>query len=60
MPRAKNDAARPLETVWEVPDAFWERAKTNLQAGKIRLVFLADEIPPELVRIVEFLGAGRG
>ena len=25
MPRAKNDAARPLETVWEVPDAFWER-----------------------------------
>ena len=25
MPRAKNDAARPLETIWEVPDALWER-----------------------------------
>jgi hypothetical protein len=29
--------------------------KTNLQAGKIRLVFLADKIPTELQRIVEFL-----
>ena len=25
MPRAKNTAARPLETIWEVPDALWER-----------------------------------
>jgi len=37
------------------PDQFWERAKTNLQAGKIRLVFVADEIPTELRRVVEFL-----
>ena len=37
------------------PDAFWERAKTNLQAGKLRLVFVADEIPPELRRVIEFL-----
>ncbi|MBS0207616.1 MAG: hypothetical protein JSS27_01555 [Planctomycetes bacterium] len=36
-------------------DQFWEQAKTNLQAGKIRLVFVADIIPPELQRIVEFL-----
>lgn len=35
--------------------AFWELVKTNLQAGKIRLVFVADVIPPELRRIVEFL-----
>jgi hypothetical protein len=34
---------------------FWERAKTNLGAGHIRLVFVSDEIPPELRRIVEFL-----
>jgi hypothetical protein len=27
----------------------------NLQAGRIRLVFVADEIPPELRRVVEFL-----
>ncbi len=29
---------------------FWDRVKTNLQAGKIRLVFVADGIPPELSR----------
>ena len=36
-------------------EAFWAQVKTNLQAAKIRLVFVADEIPPELQRIVEFL-----
>jgi hypothetical protein len=36
-------------------DAFWGLVKTNLQAGKIRLIFLADKIPTELQRIVEFL-----
>lgn len=34
---------------------FWQRAKTNLQAGRIRLVFVADAIPRELQRVVEFL-----
>jgi hypothetical protein len=29
--------------------------KTNLQAGKIRLIFVADAIPAELRRVVEFL-----
>jgi len=38
-------------------EQFWQKAKTNLQAGKIRLVFVADEIPTELRRIVEFLSA---
>jgi hypothetical protein len=36
-------------------DSFWLRAKTNLQAGRIRLVFVADVVAPELRRIVEFL-----
>jgi hypothetical protein len=36
-------------------EAFWLQVKTNLQAGKIRLVFVADEIATELRRIVEFL-----
>jgi len=36
-------------------EGFWEQVATNLQAGKIRLIFLADEIPSELRRIVEFL-----
>lgn len=35
--------------------AFRRQVKTNLQAGRVRLVFVADEIPPELRRIVEFL-----
>jgi hypothetical protein len=39
----------------EDADAFWERIKTNLAAGRLRLVFVADEIPSELRRIVEFL-----
>lgn len=34
---------------------FWQSVETNLQAGRVRMVFVADEIPPQLVRIVEFL-----
>jgi hypothetical protein len=37
------------------PEAFWARMKANLVAGRLRLVFVADEIPAELRRIVEFL-----
>jgi len=36
-------------------EEFWQKVKTNLQAGKVRMVFVADEIPIELKRIVEFL-----
>lgn len=36
-------------------ETFWENVRTNLQANKIRLVFIADEIPQELRRIIEFL-----
>lgn len=36
-------------------DEFWQRVKTNLQAGRIRMVFIADSIPAELRRVVEFL-----
>ena len=36
-------------------ELFWEQADTNLRAGKIRLLFVADDIPLELRRIVEFL-----
>ena len=34
---------------------FWQQVKLNLQAGRVRLVFVADVIPSELRRIVEFL-----
>lgn len=36
-------------------DAFWAAVRTNLAAEKLRLVFVADSIPSELRRIVEFL-----
>ncbi|HET7037466.1 MAG TPA: hypothetical protein VFI42_17405 [Thermomicrobiaceae bacterium] len=38
-------------------EQFWQTVKTNLQAGRVRLIFVADQIPPELQRVVEFLGA---
>lgn len=37
------------------PTAFWEQVDANFKAGRIKLVFVADEIPRELARIVEFL-----
>ena len=35
--------------------SFWETADINLKQGKVRLIFVADYIPPELQRIIEFL-----
>jgi hypothetical protein len=42
--------AAPLEG-----EAFWGQAEDNLRAGRLRLVFVADEIPRELRRVIEFL-----
>ena len=41
----------------EPPDAegFWQRVVTNLAAGRLRLLFVADDIPDPLKRVVEFL-----
>ena len=36
-------------------DTFWERVETNLVARRLRLLFVADRIPDELARVVEFL-----
>ncbi len=36
-------------------EAFWERVRTNLAARKVRLVFVADDIPQELRALIEFL-----
>lgn len=38
-------------------DDFWQKVKTNLYAGKMRMLFVADVIPDELKRIVEFLNS---
>ncbi|HEY4195903.1 MAG TPA: hypothetical protein VGM63_10235 [Mucilaginibacter sp.] len=36
-------------------DKFWDTVHTNLKAGKIRLLLIADIIPKEMQRIIEFL-----
>jgi hypothetical protein len=36
-------------------EGFWQRVEENLRAGKVRLLFVADSIPAELRRLVEFL-----
>ena len=37
------------------PEEYWKQVQTNLQKGKIRLVFVADFIPTKLRTMVEFL-----
>ena len=56
--RDKLDSIQVLSDTFGLecdPDGLWDRVKTNLQAGKIRMLFVADVIPPELRRVVEFL-----
>lgn len=36
-------------------DHFWQQVSDNLAAKRLRLVFVADVIPPELQRIIEYL-----
>lgn len=61
--RCKEDSDNPdvelAGLLGEGQDAstFWQQVKTNLQAGRVRLIFIADEIPPELRRVVEFLNS---
>lgn len=38
-------------------ERFWQQVKTNLQAGKVRIVFVSAAVSPELSRVVEFLNA---
>ena len=47
--------ARLLQTDDADVDAFFQKVATNLAARRMRLLFVADEIPDPLLRIVEFL-----
>ena len=54
--REQSDCATELARVTAGdPEEFWGRVKTNLEASRLRLVFVADAIPRELRRIIEFL-----
>lgn len=53
---------RPENTLQEIfgeenldVEDYWLRVESNLRIGKVRMLFVADIIPPELERIVEFL-----
>jgi len=39
----------------EETEEFWSKVEANLRAGRIRLLFVADAIPPELQAVIEFL-----
>ena len=36
-------------------DAFWDEVERNLDANRLRLLFISDRIPDELARVVTFL-----
>ncbi|MEP9382470.1 hypothetical protein [Nocardioides sp. KR10-350] len=36
-------------------EEFWQEVEANLRQGRIRMIFAADSLPAELVRIIEFL-----
>lgn len=36
-------------------DAFWKLVEQNLREGRLRIVFVLDQVPTALLRIVEFL-----
>lgn len=62
--RARFEGAHrdPLQSLTQLldgydvdPEEFWLKVKTNLQAGRVRMIFVSDRIPLELRRVVEFL-----
>jgi hypothetical protein len=53
--RDPEDALRDFLGSDTTIDDFWSRVDANLKSGKIRLLFVADSIPRELAKIVEFL-----
>ena len=55
---ARDELAALLQTDGE-PDVegFWEDVSTNLAAKRLRLLFVADDIPDPLARVVAFLNA---
>lgn len=40
-----------------VIDDYWQTVESNLRSGKVRLIFVTDEAPRELRRLVEFLNS---
>lgn len=49
------DTALEMALGVESADVFWQEVDDNLRIGRIRLLFVADDIPRELQRVVSFL-----
>jgi hypothetical protein len=43
------------QDITSVVESFWSKVEDNLRNGEVRLFFVADRIPGELRRIIEFL-----
>jgi len=58
-----EESALTLEPLGITPDKiedFWKTVDFNLRAGRIRLLFVADEIPSSLQVVIEFLNRQMG
>ena len=59
--RCRNNSVDPDEELRRClgpevePERYWTSVRTNLDAHRVRLLFVADEIPDELKHIIEFL-----
>ena len=55
--RVANHLEIPDEpgTLAEQVDGFWNKVEANLREGNVRLLFVADELPRDLKRLIEFL-----
>lgn len=51
----KRNLSEDLDIEPDKEELFWDTVSSNLRLGKIRLLFVADEIPMSLQRIIEFL-----
>lgn len=49
------DPASVIESLAGDENLFWDAVHANLLAGRMRLLFVADVIPAELQRVIEFL-----
>jgi len=55
--RINADPEQKIKDTFDFEDIedYWDKVKTNLENGKLRLLFVADDIPFELKTLVEFL-----
>ncbi|MDM0039784.1 hypothetical protein QTH89_25865 [Variovorax sp. J22G21] len=53
--RAQEELDAFLESAGLEENDFWRRVEKNFEEHNIRIVFVADELPPQLCRVIEFL-----